>query len=218
MKECFYRYAPFVLLVGGAGIWLTAFIVDDKISLKIVLIFCILVQLFLLLYCGIIIQKLYRQANIDSLTGICNRRYFFTKISKILKMKLPVSLMMIDVDNFKNINDKYGHESGDEVLRQLAMLINNNTRSTDIVARLSGDEFVVVLPLTNYEIVLKVAQRIKQAVESTPLNVNSYTVKTTISIGIVTTTQQIPTDCFLKHADESLYKAKEIKNSIVVYK
>jgi diguanylate cyclase (GGDEF)-like protein len=125
--------------------------------------------------------------------------------------------MMIDVDNFKRINDEYGHASGDAVLKQLAEIINSNTRSTDIVARLGGDEFVVVLPRTSYEIVLKVAQRIKQAIEDKSFVFDSYAIKTTISIGIVITTQPIQTNCFLKNADESLYKAKEIKNAIVVY-
>ena len=217
MKEWFFKFAPVVLLVVGGGSWLAIFLFYDKISLNMVLISCIIGQLLIFLYCGIIIQKLHRQANIDSLTGIWNRRCFITKMSTIFKMKFPISLMMIDVDNFKRINDTYGHSSGDEALKQLAEILKNNTRSTDIVSRLGGEEFAVVLPQTSCENVLKMAERIKQAIEAKTFIFDSVTDKMTISIGIATTKLPIHTDCFLKYADGALYKAKETKNTIVSY-
>ncbi|MDF2524072.1 MAG: diguanylate cyclase [Clostridiales bacterium] len=217
MKEWFFKFAPLVLLVVGAGIWLAAFLFYEKISLNMVLTSVIIGQLIIFFYCGIIIQKLHQQANIDSLTGICNRRSFFTKMSEIVKMKFPVSLMMIDVDNFKRINDTHGHSSGDEVLKQLAEILKSNTRSTDIVARLGGEEFAVVLPQTSCENVLKMAERIKQAIEAKTFIFDFETEKLTISIGIATTKLPIYTDSFLKYADGALYKAKELKNTIVTY-
>ena len=72
------------------------------------------------LYCGIIVRKLHQQAGIDSLTGICNRKGLFLKTSRALKLRLPVSMMMIDVDHFKRINDTHGHFAGDELLKQIA--------------------------------------------------------------------------------------------------
>ena len=217
MKEWFFKFAPLILLFAGAGTWLAAFLFYDKINLHIVLIFCVIGQFLIFLYSGIIIQKLHWQANIDSLTGIYNRRCFVTKMSAIFKMKFPVSLMMIDVDNFKRINDTYGHSSGDEVLKQLAEILLNNTRRTDIVARLGGEEFAIVLPQTSCENVLKMAERIKQAIESKTFIFDFVTDKMTISIGIATTKLPIHIDCFLKYADEALYKAKETKNAIVAH-
>jgi len=217
MKEWFYKFAPLVLLVAGTGIWLAAFLFYDMVNLDIILISCIIGQLLIFLYCGIIIRELHRQANIDSLTGICNRRCFFTKMTTIFKKKFPVSLMMIDVDNFKRINDTYGHSAGDEVLKQLAKILKSNTRSTDIVARLGGEEFAVVLPDTSCENGLIMAERIKQTIEAKTFIFGVDTDKITISIGIASTKLPIHTDCFLKYADKALYKAKETKNAIVVY-
>lgn len=217
MKEWFFKYAPHALLAVGAGIWLAAYVFYDLIGLGKILIPCIISQLLLFLCCGIIIQKLYQQANIDSLTGICNRRYFFSKMSAIFKMKFPVSLMMIDIDNFKSINDTYGHSAGDEVLKQFAETLKNNIRNTDMVARLGGEEFAVVLPQTCCENVFKMAERIKKTIEAKNFIFDSATDKMTISIGIATTKLPIHIDCLLKDADRALYKAKETKNAVVAY-
>ena len=217
MKELLFKFAPLVLLVVDALIWMAAFLFYNKVSLDMVLVSCIIGQLLLFLFCGIIIQKLHRLANIDSLTGVCNRRCFFTKMSAIFKMKFPVSLMMIDIDDFKRINDTYGHSSGDEVLKQLVEILKYNTRDTDIVARLGGEEFAVVLHQTSCDNVLKVAERIKEAIEAKNFIFDFATDKITISIGIATIKLPIQTDCFLKYADLALYKAKETKNAIVVY-
>ncbi|KUO73049.1 MAG: hypothetical protein APF77_20470 [Clostridia bacterium BRH_c25] len=216
MKEWFIKLVPFVLLAVSAGIWLAAFLFYTRIGYMI-LVPCIIGQLLLSLYCGIIIQRFYWQANIDSLTGVYNRRCFFLKMSGILKMKFPVSLMMIDIDNFKRINDTYGHSAGDEVLKQFAEILKGNTRSTDIVARLGGEEFVVFLPQTCCENVFKMAERIKQAIEAKTFIFGSGTDKITISIGIATTIFPINPDCFLKYADKALYKAKETKSAVIAY-
>lgn len=217
MKEHVYKFAPLALFVAGAGIWLSAFLYYIMPGLKMFLLLCILGQLLLLLSYGNIIRKLYRQANTDSLTGICNRRCFFLRMPAILKMKLPVSLMMIDIDNFKRINDTYGHPAGDKLLEQFAEILKSNTRNTDIVARLGGEEFAIVLPKTSYENVLKTAERIKQAVEAKSFDFGHVSDKVTISIGIATTKLPIKTDCLLECADKALYKAKEIRNAIVTY-
>lgn len=217
MKEWFFKFAPLVLLAVGAGIWLAAFLLYERIGLNAILITCIIGQLLLFLCCGIIIKKLHHQANRDSLTDVYNRRCFFSKMSAIFKMKFPVSLMMIDVDNFKRVNDTYGHSAGDEVLKQFAEILKNNARSTDIVARLGGEEFAVVLPQTCRKNAFKMAERIKQAVETETFIFGSVTEKITVSIGTVTTKFPIHADCFLKYADKALYKAKEIKNAVVAY-
>lgn len=218
MKEWFFKFAPLVLPTVGSGIWLAAFPFYEKISVNMVLISCIIAHLIIFSYCGIIIKNLHQQANIDSLTGICNRRCFLTKMPAIFKMEFPVSLMMIDIDNFKRINDTYGHSSGDEVLKQLAEILKSNTRKTDVVARLGGEEFAIVLPQTSCENVSKMAENVKKAIEDKTFVFDSVTDNITISIGITTTKGPIHLDGFLKHADGALYKAKETKNAIVAYK
>jgi len=218
MKEWFLKSASFVLPAVCAGMWAAALLFDDKLALNAILIFCILSQLLLFLFCGIIMQKLHRQANIDSLTGICNRRSFFIRMPVVLKTKLPVAVMMLDIDNFKKINDTYGHAAGDAVLKRFAEILKSNTRSTDIVARLGGEEFAVVLPGAVSENAFKTAERIKRAVETEDFTFGSVTDKITISIGISTTKRPIHPDRLLEHADRALYKAKETKNAIVVNK
>lgn len=217
MKEWLFKFAPLGLLAIGAGIWLIAYLFYDMIGINVIIYSCIIGQLFLIFYCGIIIRKLHRQANTDSLTGIFNRRFFMSKVSMVLKMKFPVSLMMIDIDNFKRINDTFGHSAGDDALRQFAEIIKSNARSTDIVARLGGEEFAVALPQTSRENVLKMSERIKKTIDSNNFILGSGSERLTVSIGVVTTMLPIHIDHFLKYADRALYKAKETKNAIVEY-
>ncbi|MGI6668856.1 MAG: GGDEF domain-containing protein [Acetivibrionales bacterium] len=217
MKEWFFRWAPLGLFAVGAGIWLVAFLLYNTLGVNVIAFSCMACQLLMSLYCGLIIKKLHRQANTDSLTGMCNRRSFMSKVSMTLKAKFPVSIMMIDIDNFKRINDTYGHLAGDEALKQFAQIIKRNSRNTDIVARLGGEEFAVVLPYTSRENVLKIAERLKQAIDSNDFILGCVTEKMTVSIGLATTKLPIHIDRFLKHADRALYKAKETKNAIVAY-
>ena len=217
MREIFFRFAPIILLGVGAGIWLVGFIFDKFVGVNNFLVSCILGQLLLFYFCGIIIRKLYYQANLDSLTGVYNRRCLYSKTSAINKSRYPVSLMMIDIDNFKRINDTYGHLAGDEVLRQFCEILQNNTRQTDVVARLGGEEFVVVMPQTSCERGVKTAERIQKIVERKTFHFDSSQDSITISIGIVTSKLPIRLDLFLKYADKALYKAKETKNAVVAY-
>lgn len=217
MREFILKFAPLVLPAVCVVIWTIAYLFYDVIGVGMILISCIISQLLLFLCCGIIIQRLYRQASIDSLTGVCNRRSFFLNLSAAIKIKLPVSIMMIDIDNFKRINDTYGHSAGDEALKQFAEILESNTRNTDIVARLVGEEFAVILPKTSFENCMKMAERIKQSIEAKTFNFCSITDRMTISIGISTARIPINIDRFLKHADKALYKAKETKNAIVAY-
>lgn len=217
MKEWFFKFAPLALMGVCAGISITAVFSYDMIGLNMIIISCAICQLLLFLYCGFIIKKLHQQANIDYLTGIYNRRYFFSRMSSIKKMEFPVSLMMIDIDNFKRINDTYGHLAGDETLKEFVKVLKRNTRNTDMIARLGGEEFAVVMPQTGHEHVYAIAQRIKQAVEANDFVFESTINKITVSIGIATTKFPIHTDRFLKYADRALYKAKETKNVVVAY-
>jgi len=216
MKEWFIRFAPLILFSVSASVWLTFLLFIKILGLKII-IFVILSHLLLLLYCGILIRKLSLKANIDDLTGICNRRYFFYKISEFLKNKSPVSLMIVDIDDFKRINDTYGHSAGDEVLKQFASILKNITRSYDIVARLGGDEFAIVMPQTRMENVYKMAERIKRSIEEHVFMAGCAAEKISVSIGIGTAILPCDIDFLINRADSALYKAKKIKNAIVAY-
>jgi len=196
MKELFLIFAPYILVAFNTVIWIITFYFYNKVNLNTIIITHIVSQLWLFLFWAIIIRELHQQANKDSLTGVYNRRCFFSKMPAIIKMMLPVSLMMIDVDNFKRINDTYGHSAGDEVLAQFAEILRNNARKADIIVRLGGEEFAVILPLTCKESAVRIAERIKQAVEKETFKLDYVNEKITVSIGTVTTNFPMKTDMF----------------------
>lgn len=151
-----YKYAPLVLLSGGFVLWSGAFLVERHYShhQSLVWVPFIIIQMITSAVCGVLIKKLYWMAHVDMLTGLCNRRYFYERISE-LKDSTPVSLVLIDVDNFKSINDTYGHNVGDRVLQQFAEILRSNTRNSDIVARWGGEEFAVILPKRMWKRLIK---------------------------------------------------------------
>ncbi|MDQ7043331.1 MAG: GGDEF domain-containing protein [Sulfurimonas sp.] len=170
--------------------------------------------------------ELKEQANRDYLTNLYNRRYFnevaqdFIKVAK--RANKTMSLIIIDIDNFKNINDKYGHSAGDYVLKQLASLLEDNTRDSDIVARFGGEEFVILLPYTNKVGAFKIAEelRISIANQDFKINNNDNYIKVTISLGIDSMDNYEDTEIsdVLNRADRALYQAKENgKNQTIVY-
>ncbi|MBZ4654633.1 MAG: diguanylate cyclase [Peptococcaceae bacterium] len=219
MKEKMYKYAPVILLSGGLILWLIAFLIDRYYNHNqglVVWMPFVIIQVVISTICGILIKKLHQQVHTDSLTGLRNRKYFYTKLSE-LKSKAPVSLILIDIDNFKSINDTYGHIAGDQVLQQFADILQSNTRKNDIIARWGGEEFTVILPQTDVKEAFKIANRIRTIVENHLFSYENITCKITVSIGIASTKEgaDIGTEQFIKTADAALYRAKEKKNFIV---
>ncbi|MBA4385698.1 MAG: sensor domain-containing diguanylate cyclase [Anaerolinea sp.] len=165
-------------------------------------------------------------ANTDSLTGLSNRRYFdeafALEYQRMSRSGEPLSLLMLDVDRFKNFNDHYGHLAGDNCLRQIGTtLISNVTRVTDIVARYGGEEFVVVLVDTVQEGAVHVAERIRKAVEALAIpHLDSDVAKVvTVTVGVVTVypSKLQSMDHVVAMADEALYRAKDAgRNRIAV--
>ncbi|WP_302008333.1 GGDEF domain-containing protein, partial [Enterobacter hormaechei] len=151
----------------------------------------------------------------DPLTGVNNRLGFSNKIQNH-KQSSGGSVIAIDVDFFKKINDNFGHGVGDEVLVTLAQVINSCCRSEDIVCRFGGEEFVVFLPNTSVVTAECVAERIRSVIESTVFPNN---LRVTVSAGVAT--QEDPLggiDFLLKNADDALYQAKgEGRNKVIVY-
>lgn len=160
-------------------------------------------------------NRLQHLAHNDPLTGLANRRYFDEfathEFIKAKRHKSPVSILAMDIDHFKQINDTYGHDVGDLILKSLADTCEKVLRSTDIMARFGGEEFVILMPDINYEDAVTKANEIREilAALKTPL-ANGDFVQFTISIGVAAYSEQLDTiEKVLKSADMALYKAKE---------
>jgi diguanylate cyclase (GGDEF)-like protein len=159
-------------------------------------------------------QELERQAQTDSLTGAVNRRHFQDlaerELAQSRRYNHPLSLLMIDIDRFKAVNDNFGHAVGDLVLREFVRKCRETLREVDIVARTGGEEFAVLLPATNDGQAAHVAERLRQAVAAgeVPVQQNSP-VRFTISVGVASF-QDADLETSLHRADQALYRAKEL--------
>jgi len=151
----------------------------------------------------------------DPLTKLHNRRYLDNHLSALFGESalpdLPVSVLLLDIDHFKSINDTYGHDAGDEVLREFAGRVRALTRGIDVVARFGGEEVVVLMPDTPLEGAHAVAERIRERIGATPFPIHrgTRTVPITVSIGVAARrADDMAADTLLKRADLALYKAK----------
>lgn len=158
--------------------------------------------------------KLAELANHDALTNLHNRHYFnqeLTKeVAKSRRYKIQLSLLMIDIDHFKKVNDTYGHPVGDYVLKALAEICKSILRDVDIVVRFGGEEFIVILPSTNISGALLTAERIRFAVEKYEFVYEDISLKATVSIGATSYDNDDWTDKdLIKAADIALYEAKK---------
>lgn len=154
-----------------------------------------------------------REANTDYLTGIFNRRSFERALREAFeeykKRRASFSLVLIDLDNFKQINDNFGHSIGDIVLRQVAHLLRKNLRARDILARWGGDEFAVLIPGVDKEQASKIAERLKNLVENMNLILEGQRVQLSFSYGVVQMEDRFSSiEELLEEADRELYKQK----------
>ncbi len=165
-------------------------------------------------------EGLAELSNTDEMTGLKNRRAFnyefSTEVKKALRYKRPFAVMMLDADDLKVANDQYGHIVGDKLIVTLAQVIRDSVRETDILARYGGDEFVIMLPETDGENALIVAERIKEAVQNTSFSANGDRISSTLSIGIACFPDDSDkTEEIVKLADKALYESKNKgKNTI----
>lgn len=160
-------------------------------------------------------------ANIDPLTKSLTRRHFFsmagTEFSRSLRYHRPLSMLVLDADLFKNINDTYGHYTGDQVLRNLSLVILEQKRAQDMFGRLGGEEFVLLLPETSLAQAKIVAERIQKTWEQTPSRVEGNVIRSTVSIGVAEVgTSDTSIGDVLRRADRMMYKAKEAGRNRVV--
>ena len=167
--------------------------------------------------------ELTRQAHLDYLTGLSNRRHFIEQgeleLSRAIRYDTPLSLMMLDIDFFKNVNDTYGHQVGDIVLQALSKICQDTLRQVDIPGRLGGEEFAVILPETSCTEALEVAERLRETIASTEVTIPvGLPIHFTVSIGVTTLLDKNSNiDMLLNQADKALYEAKETgRNKVCV--
>jgi len=160
------------------------------------------------------ISENLRQATYcDYLTGLLNRRAFFEAGERELlrrhKVPRPLALLMLDADHFKAVNDTYGHPGGDAVLRQLAQTMKSVCREVDVVARLGGEEFAILLPSVDQDAAVAVAERLRAEVQRTPAGFEQRMIHYTVSIGVAMLDEHMHgLDELIKLADQALYQAK----------
>jgi diguanylate cyclase (GGDEF)-like protein len=167
-------------------------------------------------------QEIQQLAIRDGLTGLHNYRYFRQQIGHRVqharRYESPLSLLMIDLDNFKRYNDTYGHLKGDQILKEVAALLLAYTRSADLVARYGGEEFVILLPESGEDQAHNVAEKIRQVVEAHPftLEAGELPQSLTISVGVASSIGEWSADSLIQTADDALYRAKASgKNRVV---
>lgn len=172
------------------------------------------------------IEKQMRQheqdANRDALTGLHNRRWLETLLRRLqgetLALYLPLSIIMLDVDHFKQINDVYGHEAGDVTLQVLARLLRQNVRPHDMVARYGGEEFILLLPNTAPLGASHLAERLRHLAAGQRVQCQGQTLAPiTISAGIAACTAAVPIEQIIRKADAALYRAKQMGRNCVCH-
>jgi diguanylate cyclase (GGDEF)-like protein len=159
-------------------------------------------------------ETLQHAALTDPLTGMQNRRYFDDALREYIeefrRIDRPIGLMILDLDHFKDVNDTHGHDVGDEVLRAVASCLRDMTRYHDIVARLGGEEFAVVAPNMNEDLLVKFAERIRKAVASMAVQSGNVRLKVTTSVGLAVWDSRESGEEFYRRADRLLYQAKRM--------
>ncbi|NPA33134.1 MAG: diguanylate cyclase [Aquificae bacterium] len=173
-----------------------------------------------------LMEQLKKQSYVDRLTGAFNRRFLEEVLDKILaqaqRRNSNIGVLMVDVDFFKQVNDTYGHDAGDAVLKQIADIIRKTIRKSDYLIRYGGEEFLVLLTDVKEGFAKEVAEKIRKKIEETPIVLpNGVTLKKTVSVGVA----EFPKDCqgkfwqCVKFADVALYRAKEEgRNKVVKFK
>ena len=154
-----------------------------------------------------------KQALTDPLTGLPNRRYFEHSISGFLrefgKLNKSFGLMMLDIDHFKSVNDNFGHDVGDMVLQEVALRLKAVCREHDVIARFGGEEFAIITPYANPDMLNEIAERFRFNIESLQINVGNTILRPTVSIGVAVSTPEMrDIHELFQNADQKLYEAK----------
>ncbi len=163
-------------------------------------------------------RQLKDTAYVDTLTGIGNRRYLQEKAEGFFADNQSGVIILIDIDDFKQIHANYGHDLGDDVLKSLSKKVSEYIRQEDIFARYGGEEFIILLPKCELDISMIKAEAIRHAIESTRIMTQNGHLQVTVSMGVYDIQKEDSLDDAIKYSDIALYQAKENgKNCIDVY-
>jgi two-component system cell cycle response regulator len=160
------------------------------------------------------VQASIEMAVVDTLTGLNNRRFFDTNFSSLVEQAArsgkPLCLMVLDIDYFKHVNDTHGHDAGDQILKSFASRVRRVIRSSDLVCRLGGEEFAVVMPDTSLDIASRVAERVRGVVESDLFTyaVDDPPIRVTVSVGLAASSSETNPEALMRRADSALYQSK----------
>jgi len=158
------------------------------------------------------LEKERREASLDFLTRVANRASFDRAISDMVqdfyRRNYPFALLMIDIDDFKKINDTYGHQAGDYILKELARLLKSQLRARDVIARYGGEEFAILLPGVTFSQAIRVAERLRRAVEKHLFKYAGKEIPVTVSIGVALMREGLDESSLVEKADKALYLAK----------
>jgi diguanylate cyclase len=216
------RTASAMILAGAAASWATGFAVQPASSMLNV-VACLPLLVSYPMIVGFVTYRLSRRvreqnlklaelSRTDPLTGLPNRKHWEEAVERELRRHQrnggPACLLMLDVDNFKQVNDRYGHPAGDEVLRGVAAVLRDCVRGQDTVGRYGGEEFGVVLPETRIEGAMVIAERIRSRIARAPLEQRDG-IRCTISIGVAAAAAQVDPGAWIEQADRALYRAKD---------
>ena len=218
----FFRYTAALLAFMGSVIGSFIFHIHDslipnnpELSRMIAGVLFSLIPASAGFLCGKLIHSLHDRAHRDQLTNLWNSRYFYSKLTKeierLKRNQSSLCVAFIDIDDFKVINDTYGHVAGDEVLQSIATILVGNTRERDTVVRWGGDEFVIIFPEIELEGASLFAERLRGMIEG-----NSNCREATISVGVLLVQHDVEVSRLLKMVDETLYTAKKTKNLVVL--
>lgn len=169
--------------------------------------------------------KLERLSTIDELTQLYNRRYFQEnfprEVHRAMRYHHNLTVMMMDLDHFKSVNDSYGHQAGDEVLRIVGRVLTHQLRETDLIARYGGEEFVAILPETPQSEAAVIAERIRASIEAQVIHIGNQDLSVTLSLGYTTGTGEALSDpdILVSDADSALYRAKQLgRNKVISFR
>lgn len=221
-----YSSAIIIIIITGLFIGL---MYRERGLITIIILFTVLGFLAL-----IVLRKLSRayvkidnMGITDELTRLYDRRYFFSRLKEIhnqaKRYNHPMSCILIDIDNFKRINDTYGHQTGDAVLGKISDMIKNNCRKTDIIARFGGEEIIILLPETISDDAFVLAEKLRNTIDKNKIKHEKRQLRLTISLGVAGFPENEigkieDTNILIQRADDALYAAKNKgKNRVEFY-
>jgi diguanylate cyclase (GGDEF)-like protein len=167
-------------------------------------------------------RKLEELSNTDPLTGVHNRRYFMqaaaAQITRVVRQKNEAYIVMLDLDHFKNVNDKYGHSAGDDVIKEAAAATAGMLRPYDLIARYGGEEFIMFIAEIDRPGVIQLAERIRTAISDTQIEAEGGCISVTASIGVASVEPGRRLEDTIELADKALYQAKEEgRNRVIIF-